>query len=374
MSIVSTAKVLEFIGVERGYFEIAAGNDVLVLTYDDGSATSVDIPDATYDGTALATALKTAVDAALSMTSTCSWDSDTRKFTIDAGAGHTIAFTLSGSDAALTFGFTADATAAQTITSDITAGDPTTVVGYIHDGVEAWVKSYLHRDIESAAYALKRYDGNNKTTLYLDDYPVTAFSKLAIGTRTAIRITNTTASSTASVSVTSTGLALELDGTVDSDVLFATYKTIATVAAAVNALGSGWSAETVSGYAAYKSSELLETWGQGCIDSVTVDLDIAGEATNEFVLNPTTGCLTYKTGFPAGIRNIIMSYTAGYSSSTMPADLELAILALIQVVYRKRQDETFGLSQMRAGSISAAYAELPDETKMIIESHRRRMV
>jgi len=375
MAIVTTDEVLEFIGVDRGYFEIAAGNDVLVLTKDAGSATNVDIADGTYSGDGLAAAIETAIDTAFTVTSTVSWSSSTRLFSMTAGAGTTLTFTLSGSDAALTIGFTADKAAALTLTSDLAAGDPTTVVGYIKDGVETWVQnSLLRRTLDSTAYSLKRYDGTGRKVIWLDDYPVTVFTKLAIGTRTAIRIKNTTANSTASVSVTSSGLALELDGTVDSDLVFATYTTITTLVAAVNALGSGWTAEVVGSYGSFKSTELLEAWGQNCIDSATVDIDMADEAENEFQLDPTTGKLTSYRLFNCGIRNIICSYTAGYSSSTMPDDIRFAVMALIQSMYRKRQDETFGLTQMRAGDISAAYAQLPPETKMIFDAYKRRMV
>ena len=375
MAIVTTDEVLEFIGVERGFFEIAAGNDVLVLAKDGGAATNIDVADGTYDGDGLATALATAIDAAFTVSSTVSWDSSTRKFSMSAGAGTTLTFTLSGSDAALTFGFTADKAAALTLTSDIATGDPTTVVGYIKDGVEAWVQdSLLRRTLDSTTYSLKRYDGNGRRTIWLDDYPVTAFIKLAIGTRTAIRIKNTSESSTASVSVTSTGLSLEKDGSVDSTVLFATYTTMAAVVAAVNALGSGWSAETISSFSAFKSTELLEAWGQGVIDSMTVDLDMTEEAENEFELEPTTGRLTARRRFNRGVRNVIATYTAGYSSSTMPDDIRYAVLTLIQALYRKRQDEASGLKQMRAGELSAVYAQLPSEAKMIFDAYKRRMV
>ena len=375
MAIVTTDEVLDFIGVDRGFFEIAAGNDVLVLAKDGGAPTSVDTADGSYSGDGLATALATAIDAAFTVSSTVSWSSSTRLFSMSAGAGTTLTFTLSGSDAALTFGLTADQAAALTLTSDLAAGDPTTAVGYIKDGVETWVQdSLLRRTLDSTAYALKRYDGNGRHTIWLDDYPVTAFTKLAIGTRSAIRIKNTSSGTTASVSVTSTGLALELDGSVDSDIIFATYTTIATVVAAVNALGSGWTAESISAFSTFKSTELLETWGQNVIDSVVVDLDMAEEAENEFELEPTTGRLTSRRRFNHGIRNIITSYTAGYSSSTMPDDIRFAVLSLIQVMYRKRQDETFGLSQMRAGELMAAYTKLPSEVKMIFDAYKRIMV
>lgn len=109
--------------VESGQFVIASTNDVLVLTSDQGGPVSIDVDDGVYTGDALATELQTKMNADGTLTGgaitfAVSWDSSTEKFTIDAGEGHEIALTYSGSDGASTFGFTANASAAQTITSD----------------------------------------------------------------------------------------------------------------------------------------------------------------------------------------------------------------------------------------------------------------
>lgn len=103
-------------------FIIDSTNDVLVLTSDLGGPVSIDIPDNTYTGAALATALQAAMnaDATLTGSGTITFvvSYTSTKFTLDATVGHTIAFTFAGSDAGLTVGFRADEAAAQAITSE----------------------------------------------------------------------------------------------------------------------------------------------------------------------------------------------------------------------------------------------------------------
>jgi len=240
MAIVSDDDILEFVGVSESYFEITASNDVLVLTSDKGSA-SIDVADGTYDGDDLATALQTAMNANTTLTGTgaitfvVSYSSTTRKFTIDATAGHTIAYTHSGSDGGLTFGFDQNHSAAQTITSDNAAGDPTAIILTLRDEAEAWIENYCRRTFESTTYTLERYDGNGLRYLTLKNRPVTALYRLSIGTRDVIKVRNTAAYTHASVSVTSTGVVVEKDGTASAELTFATYTTMALMVAAISA-------------------------------------------------------------------------------------------------------------------------------------------
>ena len=146
MAIVSMDEIKNFLGIEDQYFKITAGNDVLVLTSSEGGPRSIDVPDGTYNGTTLASALQTAMNADTTLTGgsitfAVSYSSSTEKFTIDATVGETIAYTHSGSDAGYTFGFDADHDAAQTITSNNPAGDPTDIVSNIKGAIEDYVQN-----------------------------------------------------------------------------------------------------------------------------------------------------------------------------------------------------------------------------------------
>ncbi len=147
MAIESLANTLAFLEVETQYFEINAGNDILVLTSDEGGPVSVDVANGNYSGTEVAVVLAAAMNADATLTGgvitfAVTYSTTTYKFTLDATVGKTIAYTNTGSDAGLTFGFTANATAAQTITSDTAAGDPTALVQSILTETEKIVSNH----------------------------------------------------------------------------------------------------------------------------------------------------------------------------------------------------------------------------------------
>lgn len=115
--------MLKASGVNDAWNVVVAANDVLVLTSDQGGPVNIDVPDGRYNRAGLGTALQTALNADATLTGgtitfAVSYSSATEKYTLDSTAGHTIAYTNTGSDAGALFGFTSDAGAAQTITSD----------------------------------------------------------------------------------------------------------------------------------------------------------------------------------------------------------------------------------------------------------------
>jgi len=349
--IVSNSEVLDFLNVKKGYFEITAANDVMVLTSDEGGPCNIDIPDGSYEGADLATALQTAMNADSTLTGgtitfSVSYSSTTRKFTLDAGSGHTIAYSHSGSDAGLTLGFTDDHSAAQTITSDEEAGDPTAIVETIRDAVEGWVQDYCRRNFISQSYS-EKYIGEK--IISLDHYPVTDITRVAIGSIDVIKVCNTAEHTTATVGVTSTGLVLTKDGTADKTVLFDTYTTMTTLVAAINALGNSWSAGLMSStYGSYKSNELLKRYGANCIDNNWVYLAIPDRAEDDFDVWTERGQIELSST-PSGF--VYVDYTAGYSSDDMPENLKLAIKLLTSDVYSQRHNESFGLSSYSIGDI-----------------------
>jgi len=353
----SEANTLAFLQVTEGYFEINAGNNTLVLTSDEGGPSNISPADGTYNGAGLATALATAMNADDTLTGTgtitfdVTYSSSTLKFTLDATAGKTIAFTLAGSDGAYTFGFSADKSAAQTITSDDAAGDPTAIVGTLLTETEKFVSDFCRRTFESTAYTLERYNGNWSKIINLRQYPATIIDRVVAGTRSAIIIHNTNTGSSASVSVNTTGLRLVLDGTADTSVTFAANATITLIVAAINALGNGWVASVFeSSIASFKSSELVTRSAASCINSRRVYLDIPDEAEYDVETDLDKGQIRLPLGFPRGFQNIFVDYTAGYSAADMPADLKLAVKIIVQYLYMKRNNTTYGVNFYNVGS------------------------
>ena len=379
MSIETLANVLDFLDVDKGYFKITAANDVIKLAYDSGSVTSVDITDGTYEGSGLATTLTTVIDAALSCSSTVTYSTTTKKFTLDAGSGHTFAYTHSGSDAGLTIGFDQDHSAARTVTSDIAANDPSGIISNIQGAVEDWIESYCRRVFESASYR-EVYSGNGTCFLNVDQYPVTEIIHLAIGTTDAIKITNSTAAS-ASVSVITTGLVLTVDGVADSTVTFADNSTLTDVVTAVDALGSGWDAALMNSlYGTILSNELIEQYGKSIVnrsgDNQWVYLQMSADGEEDYKVYPSRGQINLPSGFSSGDNNVFVNYTAGYSTTTMPEDLKLAVKIIVKRIYQSRQEEIFGVNAYEAGdwNIELDTNNMPRESISILSKYRRWLV
>jgi len=378
MSLVTLTKALGWLGITDEVFTITAGNDVLVLTSDKGSA-NIDVADGTYNGTDAATALQTAMNASTTLTGTgavtfaVSWSATTRKFTLNAGTGHTIAYTNAGSDAGLTFGFSANATAAQTITSDTPCGDPTADVQYILDWVDGLVKLYCNRTIESTSYK-EWIDGTGGPLIWLSDYPVTALNRICIESNTALQVSNSSSDCAYSqVSVTTTGLTLTVVGGTNehSDTLtFASYTTLTLINTAINELGYGWVSTLIdSDYAAYPSTNLREGYGLQSSHGAKAALDIPSRPTDGYRLDPGMGEVYRSFGWPAGYQNIYCDYTAGYS--TIPEVLQNAVCAWIKFLYDKKNEEAFGLSSYNNSGIQKAFEEMPGEVRAVLDAYRK---
>src|SRR5437899_2630134 len=95
------------------------------------------------------------------------------------------------------------------------------------------------------------FDGCSDPELMLEHYPILSIDRVAYAPTAVLRVQNTSASvQRATVQVTSTGLTLArvASGVSTTDTAtFAANVTLAALAAAVNALGNGWSASLVSG-------------------------------------------------------------------------------------------------------------------------------
>ncbi|MFA7287307.1 MAG: hypothetical protein WC055_00360 [Melioribacteraceae bacterium] len=381
MAITTLDDILEFLDLDTAYFVITPSNNVLNFTSSSGGPVDITLTDGNYDGVTLASHLQTQMNANTTLTGTgtitfaISYSTTTRKFTINSGTGKTVAYTHTSSDAGLTFGFTANKTAAQTIVSDIEAGDPSQIVSSIKDSTETLVSEYCNRIFEETSYTCERYDGNNKGILTLKNFPVTAVDKVSIGTLDVIQISNSNQTSTASVSATTTGLRLVLDGTADTSITYAANATMTAVVNAVNALGNGWAARLNSSiYGNFKSTEIIPRYGLNAIDTNWVDLSMVDDPLDDIDVYLERGQILKYGGWPKGTRNIYIDYTAGFTSDNMPNDLKLAVKILVKFFYNKMDDDSYGVEEYRAHNLWASFNKeetIPKEAKMILMRYKR---
>ena len=239
----------------------------------------------------------------------------------------------------------------------------TETISSIQDGVEKFIKNYCKNDFEQTNYT-EYYSGKGTAYLHLKHYPIINILRLSLGRRTAIRVKNTDAYTSATVSVNSTGLIMTKNGTSDSTILFATYTTMTDIVSAINALGNGWSATIqASTFGNYQSSELIEFYGKSAINSTWVYLDIPEESMNEFEVTPSSGQIYYYGGWPNGQRNIYVKYTAGYA--TIPEDLKLGVSIFVKHIFQKKDEGNFGVKEYSLGDIRVVFGDdkFPVEAK-----------
>lgn len=252
----------------------------------------------------------------------------------------------------------------------------TKIVSTIQNSAERAIKNYCHRDFGSTNYS-EYYDGNGGEYLQLDNYPITALTRVAMGRRSAIRVQNTSDNTSASVSVDSTGgLIFEKDGVTNSTgVTFAANETMGAVVTAINALGSGWSATIESSdFNDFKSRELVEMYGKNAIDSNWVYLDMPNEAIDDFEVFPARGELFRLNGWTVGNRNIFVKYTAGLT--TIPDDLQLAVKIITKYFYQKRNEESYGVKDYAIGDIriAAEAGDFPKEVFALLSQYKRHLI
>ena len=363
--LVTLAEMLSWLDIETEEIVITANNNILYFKYDSGASTICTLTQNTYTGDSMATHLKSVLDTALTASLTITYSGN--KFTITE-AGHTIQYINSGSTAGYDIGFTTDSLDSVSITSDREVGDPSDLVSSILTSTDKYVKGYCRREFESASYN-ETHDGG-VSSIFLNEYPITALSRVAQGRDEAFYVNNTATTSYASCSCDGTNFTCNLNGS-GSDLALGTYTTITTLVAAINALGNGWTATANSGYGDYLSSEIIDFYGRSCLDSDTAYVDIPSESLTDFIMNASTGEI--KHAFPSGDQNIYISYTAGYSS--IPDDLQMAVKILVQYIYSKQQEDNFGNEYYSLGDVKKALTnEFPIEVQKILMSYKRFMI
>ena len=380
MSIVSDSEILNFFGRDGDYFEINASINLLYFKYDAGSATAVTISNGTYSTSTIVTQLKSKIDTAFAISSTVAYSTTVRKFTIAVSTGHTIQYINTGSTAGLTFGFSEDSLDNISIVSDLESDniEPVSMIINFKDWTEKVIKKYCRREFESATYSLERYNGTGSNYLFLRQYPIISLDRIAIGVQNVMRVRNTNTYSTASISVTSTGIRLVKDGVADETVTFAANTTLNSLASAISLI-SGWQCEVISPsiYGNYKSTELLPCWGLSTIDNNWVDLLIPDEGEYAFYdLNASNGKVYRSIPWPEGFRNVCFDYVAGYSSANMPDDLKLAITIITKHLYKKWQREEFGIDKYMTDDMDFTFTtkDFPSESMIILNKYKKKIV
>ncbi len=279
-----------------------------------------------------------------------------------------------------------------------------TLVGTLITAVSDAIEKYCRRRFVSTAYD-ELYNGTGDRRLLLRQYPVQSVQSVRYRPVTVLKVTNTDpANVQARVSVTSAGLKLTRVsagvGSTDTSCTFAGSPTLTQLAAAVTALGHGWSAQAVgdsTNYGAWPSADLywpnaygdpLEGSGvresQGALQCVagsfaelkmhTYELqgyqwDARGwllraiPYTDPELLHPED------LVFPTGINNFRVQYTAGYT--TVPEAVQEACAEWVADQYWVCQRDP-ALAGLKQPGVALTYAGQPgDHVQRLLAPYRR---
>jgi hypothetical protein len=113
------------------------------------------------------------------------------------------------------------------------------------DRATSFIEAYCGRKFLTRSYNRVQFRGNGRNKLVLSQYPVTRIFRVTSGKTNAFSVTNTTATTFATVEVNATQIRLNADGTV-TNITLATPATINALIVLINAV-TGWSATLISG-------------------------------------------------------------------------------------------------------------------------------
>jgi hypothetical protein len=258
------------------------------------------------------------------------------------------------------------------------------IIAPLRTSVEAWVQNvYCKRNFISTEYRKDRYNGNNSRLLQLRNYPISNVARVAINTENVISIRNTRTGTICSVSANDLGVKLNVDWTVTT-LLFADYATLSLMVDAINARSAdGWVASLMaSNRSSLRSDEIIETFGQNARENVMIYLDVPYQPEYGFDVLPDSGQIDFYAGFPGGVRNIFVDYTAGYATTTiagildMPEDLKLGIKILLKHAYQRRDEESFSVDSYSVSGVSMSFSKdgVPTEAKKLLSKYRRNIL
>jgi hypothetical protein len=271
------------------------------------------------------------------------------------------------------------------------------------------IAKYCRRDFVVRSYD-ELYNGNGERRLLLRQYPLLSVESVRYRPVTVIKITNTVAANVqARVQVTSAGLTLVRvnAGTkyTDTSCTFAANATLTALAAAVTALGNGWSAQAVgdsTNYGSWPSGDLYwpPSFGQGtssqgalqCVAGSFAELKMHTYEMAGYQWDAGRGWLLRAIPYtdpellhpedlvwPVGINNLRVQYTAGYP--TVPEAVQEACAEMVSELWQRTQRDP-ALSSQRVqgvvaqtwGAIPGRGAQLPDYARRMLAPYRRHTV
>lgn len=302
------------------------------------------------------------------------------------------------------------ARAAQNISGYSSADDPSGVLAVLITAYSDAIEKYCRRRFVSTFYD-ELYNGNGQKRLLLREYPIQSIQSVRYRYVIVLRISNadTTTNQQARAQITSTGLQLTRTASgvfiTESLLTWATYPTLAGLAAAVNALGNGWTARLTGqdggDYGLWPSSDLYVPSSYGDGSTTTSQGALNARGGNAALMMHTYELEGYQFDagrgwllravpytdpelmhpedlvWPIGVNNFRVQYTAGYS--TIPEAVQEACALWVAIAYKQTQRDPSLLAQALTGSLSQSWGvrdsmNPPPRVRALLAPYRRRTI
>jgi hypothetical protein len=250
------------------------------------------------------------------------------------------------------------------------------------------VRHATHRDFSQTSYS-EYYSGGIyvREPLRLRQFPVIEITRVASDPRPALLVQNVDPGTNQRATVETTPASLRLFRIASAtpattDLPFATYPTLTAMAAAVNALGSGWSAQVLDSFANWPSADLkplqgaaTALYGGRSLELYMEDIqpfltwpigDSGDESSTGWRLDDETGELFGR--FPHGQLNIRIDYTAGFAA--IPQAIQEACVQLVMDLYNA------GLvnNTLKKATLGAGSFEVQSQTSTAVLSGKVSML
>lgn len=273
------------------------------------------------------------------------------------------------------------------------------------------ISRYCKRQFVQQTYD-ELYNGNAQRQLILRNYPLLSVQSVRYRPVTVVKITNTIANTPqARASVTSTGLSLNRTtsgvNTTDTSITWAGNVTLQALVNAVNALGSGWSAQLLSDTSVYNPANLPSSdlycpngisgandpgvEGQGalqCVGGSYAELKMHTYELQGWQADTRQGWLLRAIPYtdpellhpedliwPLGVNNFRIQYTAGYA--TVPSDIQEACAEWVAALYNLAQRDPALLHQVPQSGTTSGWGKVvsgkygpPDHVRAILNLYK----
>jgi hypothetical protein len=267
------------------------------------------------------------------------------------------------------------ARALNNLNNRVTTSDEDATIAALITAVSRAIENYCWRTFAVTIYD-ELYPGSDRRELVLRNYPLVSVERVAYGPMPVLRVTNTSSSNQrATVKVTSVGLELISVASgvaTTNDILFSAQPTLTALAAAITALGNGWTGIVLDPANDLRASADLRAL-QGAFSAMNVNADLKMHLSelSAFNVDAERGLLKsddWAAWFGGGDSWRVI-YCAGFSD--IPDEVQEACAGWVAQLFWQTKRDPGLASESIPGTVSRVPLQnMPTSTKLLLGPYR----